>query len=469
VSIYKSCSVRGRVESELSPELYRRWGCALGMQLPEGAKYVVGGDVRLSTPGYLSALMEGLCRAGLDVVDVGILPTPMIHHARLRLRAGGCAIVTASRHPATDNGLQWMLDGRLPGPRDVEAMRSAAESPLTETGRPETVPRPLDVSFDYVANLQETWVEAMGSSLHVVLDPMHGGWSGKARRYLHAIFPQCLFTTIHDESDGRFDGHAPDCSNHGLLHELSETVYRERADLGVAFDGDGGRLALVDNLGVPLNPEEAACVLWETFPEARRQGRPFVYDPRFSDRLPERAKILGAEPVIERSGEAFLHARMIESGALFGAELSGRYFYEALKGGNDGLYSACRVIALLGRCGRSLADWRRRCPAVYMTPDLCLAASPAAQPAILEGLRTAWAGFPQRMFDGLRIDTPAGRIMVRASEADAALCFRFESLDWPALDDLVDRFCRTLPELGDKLREEYSAAMTTAGEPSTSF
>jgi phosphomannomutase len=462
VNIYGPCDICGRVGSELTPELYRRWGCGLGMQLPEHAKFVVGGDFRPSTPAYQAALMEGLCRAGLDVVNLGILPTPMVCHAKHRLQADGCAIVTASHQPVSFNGLKWMLGDRPPTPDDVEVLRRAAERSLPETDRPETAPRGLDISFDYVANLQETWLEAMGAHLHVVLDPMFGGWSGRVRRYLHAVFPQCLFTAIRDQGDGDFAGQVPDCSRPPLLHELTEAVYRERADLGIAFDGDGDRTALVDDQGVVLTPEEAACVLLETFPAAQRQGRPVVYDQKFSDRLPERIGELGAEPLVERSGHAFLRARMIESGALFGAEISGHYFYQVLEGGDDGLYTACRLIAFLAQSGRRLSKLRRQCPPVYMTPELRLAVTPEAQPAIFEHLRTAWASFPQRILDGVRIDTPAGWMIVCPLASEAALTFRFESLDWPALDDLVDRFCQTLPDLGNVLRQKYAAAMGTA-------
>jgi phosphomannomutase len=459
VSIYQSCDILGRDNSELSPELYRRWGYALGMQIPENAKFVVGGDLRTTTLEYQAALIEGLCHAGLDVVDLGILPTPIIYHAKRRLRADGCAIVTASHHPAGTNGLQWMLRDHPPTPSEVEILRIAAEKSPSLSDRSETVPRTLDISFDYVANLQETFVEAMESNLHVVLDPMYGSWSGKVRRYLHAIFPQCLFTTLRDEPEDRFAEETPDCSMPQLLVDLSEMVYRERADLGIAFDGDGDRVTLVDNHGVVLTPEESACVLLETFPATQWHNQSFVHDEKFSDKLPDRAKELGVAPLVERCEPAFLRARMLESGALFGAEINGHYFYQALEGGDDGLYTACRLIAFLAQDGRTLSDLLRKCPTVFITPDLRLTVPAESQPAILERLRSDWASFPQRMLDGLRIDTPAGWMIVCPSAAEATLSFRFESFDWPALDHLVARFCKTLPDLGNKLRQAYSTAM----------
>ncbi|MBU4398004.1 MAG: hypothetical protein KKE86_01575, partial [Planctomycetes bacterium] len=371
MSIYKPCDIRGLADAELSAAMYEAWGRELGRQLDPGAKFVGGGDVRDSTPPFLAALVEGLCRSGLDVVELGLLPTPMIYYAKRRLEADGCAIVTASHNPAAVNGLKWMLHDRPPTPDEVAGMqralspvgrssgqgrgegdevgwvkRSAAPPTAGKTwwgrtsldppyldlprgegtisrppavSRHRTTPRTLDVSFDYVAHLQETFVDSLAAQLHVVLDPMHGCWAEKARRYLHAVFPQCIFSTIRDRADGRFDGQAPDCSRPENLHELCAAVYHQRAHLGVAFDGDGDRLALVDDEGVVFSSEEAVFTLLECLGEELR-GEPFVHDLKYSDRVAEFARRVGAEPLAERSGHAFLRARMCETNARFGAE-----------------------------------------------------------------------------------------------------------------------------------------------------
>jgi phosphomannomutase / phosphoglucomutase len=468
VSVYKPCDIRGDVAAELSPSLYEAWGRALGRQLPPAAKFVVGGDVRESTPRFLAALVEGLCQAGLAVVDLGLLPTPMIYYAKRRLNAAGCAIVTASHNPATVNGLKWMLGDRPPTPDEVAALEVAVESrtlPLQKgrgegngEGRSRIEPRTLDISFDYVACLQETFVEFLTAQRHIVVDPMFGCWAGKARRYLHAVFPQCLFSTVRDTVDPQFAGGTPDCSRPSELNDLCAAVYRERAHLGLAFDGDGDRVALVDDEGVALRAEEATWVLLQCVAEPLR-GQRFIYDQKFSDRIPEAARQLGAEPLVERSGHAFLRTRMCDSSALFGAEVSGHYFYKALAGCDDGLYTACLVIAHLVRSGKTLAELRRECPAVYMTPDLRITMPPVDQEAVLQRIRTAWGEFPQKTIDGVRIDMPGGWALVRSSVTEPALTFRFEGLDWPALDDLVERFCDAMPDYGDELWGHFKAAI----------
>lgn len=459
MSIYKPCDIRGDAAKELSPALYASWGRALGQQLTPTAKFVVGGDVRASTPGFLAALIDGLCQAGLDVVDLGMLPTPMIYYAKQRLQADGCAIVTASHNPATINGLKWLLGDSPPTPDDVAALAQTGQKPLSNGhGRTPTTPRTLDVSFDYVAGLQETFVESLGAQLHVVIDPMHGCWAEKARRYLHAIFPQCLFSTVHDTIDAQFGGRAPDCSCPGELADLGEAVYRERAHLGVAFDGDGDRIALVDNDGVALSPEETTWAVLNCL-GSQLQGEKFIHDLKFSDRIVEAARQFGAEPLAERSGHAFLRTRMGKTNALLGAEVSGHYFHRALQGAEDGLYTACLLIEHLARTQRTLSELRRLCPPVYMTPDVRIPVPPDRQSHVIDQIRQSWSEFPQQTIDGVRIDTPGGWVLVRSSVTEPVLTFRFEGLDWHALDDLLERFCDTLPEFGDELWARCRAAI----------
>lgn len=459
MTIYKPCDIRGHVCTEITPELYRSWGQTLGCQLPSRSKFVAGGDVRLSTAGFLAALVDGLCRAGLDVVDLGCLPTPMIYYAQRRLAAAGCAIVTASHNPPDFNGLKWMLGDYPPTADEVRLLETAAgEPPGVPSDRTRSESRTVDTTFDYVAWLQETWVDARAAQLHVVLDPMHGCWAGRARRYLHAIFPGLVISTIHDKPDPVFGGHAPDCSVPQRLAALAEAIDQQRADLGIAFDGDGDRVAFVDGRGNVLTAEEATWVLLQSF-AGELDGKPFVYDLKFSDRIPPAAAALGARPVAQRSGHAFIRTKMVASGAPFGAEVSGHYFFGLLGGGDDGLFCACQMIAHLAASGKALSDWRRECPPVTITPDLRLRVEPENQENVIQQVRQTWADHPQSALDGVRIDFPDGWVLLRRSVTEPVMTCRFEATDQEKLVELVDRFCTKLPGLGDQLWDRYDEAM----------
>jgi len=461
VSIYKPCDIRGLADEELSPELYRGWGVTLGHQVQAGEKFVVGGDVRSSTPAYLSALVDGLCDAGADVVALGELPTPMIYYAKRRLGAPGCAIVTASHNPPDVNGLKWMIGDHPPSEREVRALKRGTDGKARDSrrsNRTRTSPRAVDVSFDYVAWLQETWVDSSPVKRPIVLDGMYGVWACRARRYLQAIFPHSVFSAIHDAPDGSFGGRAPDCSRPDALVDLGEAVYQQRALLGIAFDGDGDRVAFVDDQGTPLTAEEATWVLMQSF-SGQLRGQPFVYDVRFSDRMPEAARKLGAEPLVERSGHTFVRARMLETKAPFGAEISGHYFFGDLAGGDDGLFAACRMIAYLANSGKSLSQLRRKSPKVFMTPDLRVRVKARYRSDVVRQVRETWSKHPVAEIDGVRIQFPDGWALVRNSITEPAVTFRFESRNWNGLAKLVSTFCDSLPEVGEALWASYEDAM----------
>jgi phosphomannomutase / phosphoglucomutase len=328
----------------------------------------------------------------------------------------------------------------------------------TEGTEPGVEPRALDVSFDYVAWLQEVWLDTPPLARPIVLDTMHGAWSCRARRYLQAIFPRTLFSAIHDTPSAAHGGHRSDRSPPDHLEDLAEAVYHRRACLGIALGGDGDRVAFVDGEGNTLSAEEATWVLLQSLGPGL-PGERFVYDLKFSDRIPEAARRLGAEPVVERSGHASVRGRMQQTEARFGAETTGHYYFRDLAGGDDGLFAACWLISYLARSpGKSLAELRRDCPSVFMTPDLRVPLETAKHPAVIERVRRKWRKYPQSEIEGVRVDFPDGWALVRGSAAEPALTFRFESSGWEGLGKLVRRFCGGLAEVGESLEAMYHQA-----------
>jgi len=456
VSVYETCSV-GASGPALSPAEYRNWGRVLGRQLRPQAKFVVGGQSHPEVPACLESLVAGLTDVGMQVVNVGLLPAPMIAYAHRRLRADGSVLVLAQHDPDGQAGLRWMLGDEGPSPEEMARLAREVDKPK-RAGRKKGDCRPLDITYDYVAWLQETWVDSLMLQRRIVLDPMHGSLSAKARRYLQAVFPHCLFWTIHDEPEGRPIDLAPDGWRPESLRELSEAVYQQKADLGIAFDACGDRVAFVDEEGMPLSAEEAVCVFLSSF-DGEAAGAPFVYDHPFSRHVPKMAEQVQARPVAERSHQALLRRRMRESGAFFGAQSCGRYFFRALEGGDDGLFAACWLIAWLGHCGRTLSELRRCCPPVFITPELRVALAPRRHSGILKRVAQTWSKHRQSAPDGVRIEFPEGWALARSCPAQRELAFRFEADDWPSLQKLVGRFCEPLDEVGDQVWGQYATLM----------
>ena len=373
MSVYKACDIRGHATAELNPALYRRWGGILASQLEPGASFVVGGDVRPSTPALLEALVDGLCQAGVHVLDLGIVPTPMVYFARWQRQAPACATVTASHSPPSINGLKWMVGDLPPTEAEVEALQEGVERGRVSRSPGSTGRRSgLDIAPEYGAWLQRSWGRGKAPAGGcVVVDPGNGCWAGRCLAQFEQVFPEASFVAIHDRPDGTFAERNPDCSRPAYLETLAETVRRQRAAMGIAFDGDGDRVAFVDDQGMPLTAEETTWILLQSFGPGLRHTS-FIYDIKFSDRIAETARQLGARPRAQRSGHAFIRSSMIREEARFGAEISGHYFYGELQGGDDGLFTACRMMTYLAASGKTLAEWRRECPEIAMTPDLRL-------------------------------------------------------------------------------------------------
>ena len=483
MSIYKPCDIRGDAAGELDPALYLVWGEALGRRLDPGSMFVVGGDVRGSTPAFLEALVSGLIQSGMRVLDLGVLPTPMIYFAKRRRNAAGCAIVTASHNPQHVNGLKWMLGERPPTEADVDSMRQAADSRPRDARAVSALHEPrapglscsTDVADEYVEWLRDAARSDLPSrnlgetfpALRIVVDPGNGCWSGRAAGYLAKVFPKTEFVAIHDAPDHLFQERDPDCARPEHLGALAKAVRERGADLGVAFDGDGDRVAFVDEEGAVLKAEDAARILLQSFCEpGALQGKAFVHDVKFSDRVADTARELGGRPLVERSGHAFIRRRMLAEDALFGAEISGHYFYADLAGGDDGLFTACRMISYVAACGRGLSELRKALPPVFMTPDLRVSVPAEERDRALDQVRQAFAGCPQSSVDGVRIDFPGGWALARPSVTEAKLTFRFEGDGEAELESVFDKFCAALPALGDKLRRARDAGRAQAGEPS---
>jgi phosphomannomutase/phosphoglucomutase len=442
MSVYKPCDIRGPV-TELSPERYGSWGRSIGRRIQGGETVIVGGDVRVSTPVFQAGLVEGLRDAGAAVLDVGIVPTPMVYFAGRDQKASACAVVTSSHSPPDTNGLKWTIGSSPPSEEQVAEFeveeRNGVASTATSRGVVETV-SPEEAYLAWLETVVAGWEPANEQPpLRILIDPGSGCWAGRAGPMLERCFPGLAVGAIYNDPDGTFSSRNPDSSRPEHLETLCRDVVEGGFALGLAFDGDGDRVAFVDETGHVLSSEEATHILLQAQSDTLR-GHGFVYDLKFSDVIPASAAALGARPLVERSGHAFIRSRMRAEGAAFGAEVSGHFFYKALDSGDDALYSGALLLARLGPSGRSLGAWRRDCPPVYMTPELRRTLSAKEMDRLLESVETRYRDRPISRVDGLRIEFNDGWALMRKSVTEPALTFRFEGRSAAALDRIVEEF-----------------------------
>jgi phosphomannomutase / phosphoglucomutase len=447
MSAWKPCDLRGKYPEEVSPQLLRRIGARLASDLPPRARVLIGGDFRLSTPQLKAALADGLARGGACVLDAGQLPTPVAYFAHARCRTDAVLIVTGSHNPADHNGLKLMIGGLPPTEDDLQRLRASLDR--APEGRGGGSVEPLDPVPEYQRWIGARWAGlASAGPLHVVLDAGNGAWSGIAPD----IFEQLGFrvTPLFCQVDGRFPNRPPDCSRAGNLHELSQTVVRKQADLGIAWDGDGDRVAFVAGDGRFVAADRVSLLLIRRLLSDHAGAERIVYDIKLSDVLRRTTEELGSTPIMERSGHTFIKRRMIEQDCLLGCEASGHYFLRELGGGDDGLFTALLMADIVARHGglKRLVD---ALPGMFVSRDLRFPQSRVGYDEIVGRLREALAPARETHLDGTRLETPDGFVLVRRSVTEPVVTFRMEGFDEAGYARLASECARALPEFSSEV------------------
>lgn len=449
-SPWKACDIRGVFPDEVSPDLFRRLGSSVGSLLPGGARVLVAGDHRISTPQLKAALAEGLLGAGSQVLDAGQIPTPIAYFAHQRWNTGAVMIVTASHNPPDYNGLKMMIGTLPPTPEDFHQLRARVEEGgfRQHQGGAETI----DPVPAYKAHVLERWKHLRRpEALAVVLDAGNGAWSELASDLFAGLGFRAhpLFCKI----DGTFPKRSPDCSRPVNLGDLRNEVLRTGAQFGVAWDGDGDRVAFVDDAGSVVTTDEvSALMVREMVP--REPGAKVIYDVKLSELVPRVVTDCRGVPVMERSGHAFIKRAMIGHNALFGCEVSGHYFFRELKGGDDGLFASLFMAEVLASHGLPLSKLRQTLPPFFATPDLRIPAGLVSYGEIVERLYSKFPGAKDTRLDGIRLETKENIVLVRKSVTEPVVTMRLEGRTKDSFRELLDVVLNALPEAAGEITKQ---------------
>lgn len=466
MAIFGPGYLQGRMTDEVTPTLARALGGSLALRATPGAKFVVGSDLTEGSAELKAAFSEGLLLRPLDVVDLGAVAAPLVLHAQRRVGAEGAALISRSMLPPGSIGLTWRPTGGRPTLDDLlattdapsdDAMpskkgRAGASRKGRATADADRKPRSLDISFDYVAHLQWTFVDAMNSAVDVVVAAEQPEWTRIARRYLQAVFPLALFTAVERSSSGsgRWEG-----SGRSLPDEVSDGVYRHQADMGLNLGGHLDRLEVVDNQGVSFSPDEIAWVLLSAC-ERELKGEAVVLDDRLSVQLDRAIASWGGKTVRHGDDPSLMADTMRESGALLGFDLDGRVFFRETDGEDDALLAACRLIAFVGKHLSPLGSIRSDCPPMTASPEVLL---PLPDKMTISDLFACidrqWPSQPKVNITadwGLVVRTRSARIRLQPSHYSEAVSIRFEASRREEMILLADCLRQALPaELGGLL------------------
>lgn len=452
--IFRAYDIRGVVGRELTPQVAAWIGQAIGTVMAEQGltDIVVGRDGRLSGPELAGGLIEGLRKAGRNVIDVGMVPTPVVYFAAYHLRAGSGVAVTGSHNPPDYNGFKVVVGGEtLSGAAIQDLYARIRDGRLQQADSAGSLQQQA-VDEDYIRRIADD--VQLERPLKVVADAGNGVAGEIAPRLLEAIGAEVI--PLYCDVDGSFPNHHPDPSEPHNLEDLIATVKRFDADLGLAFDGDGDRLGVVTKEGQIIFPDRL-LMLYAADVLLRNPGALVIYDVKCTGKLSDYILRHGGSPMMWKTGHSLIKAKMRETEAELAGEMSGHFFFkERWYGFDDGLYSAARLLEILAGRFETPSEVLAELPDSVSTPEIKVPLQGDPHVVVAQFASAAQAdeatfgGARLTTIDGLRADWNDGWGLVRASNTTPVLVLRFEADDAAALARIKDLYrgqlARLLPD-----------------------
>lgn len=425
-SIFKAYDIRGVVPTTITEAVAEGIGKAFGsIALAQGERSVaVGRDGRLSGPSLSAALIRGLVSVGIEVINVGMVTTPMLYYAANTACNSGIQ-VTGSHNPKDYNGFKMVMAGRAIYGEDIQALRRMMEVENWTLQGGGSV-RSLDVLPAYAARIVSDI--QLSRKMKIVVDCGNGVAGASAPDIFRAI--GCEVTELFSAVDGNFPNHHPDPSKPENLRDLMAALKNGDAELGLAFDGDGDRLGIVTKQGNNIYPDRQ-MILFARDVLSRVPGGTILFDVKCSQRLAPAIEAAGGVALMYKTGHSLIKARMKEVDSPLGGEMSGHIFFkERWFGFDDGTYAGCRLLEIVSREADANAVLDAL-PTSFSTPELNVACAEGEAPDVVdravEIAKTTFAA-PARLntIDGLRVDWPDGFGLMRSSNTTPVLVLRFE-------------------------------------------
>ncbi|HET7672378.1 MAG TPA: phosphomannomutase/phosphoglucomutase [Burkholderiales bacterium] len=443
--IFRTYDIRGVVATSLTPAVTREIGRALGSLAVErnAATLAVCRDGRLSGPELVAALTEGLLSSGANVIDIGMGPTPLAYFAAQHLGCGSCVAVSGSHNPPQYNGLKMVVAGTTLYGDDIQELRRRIEKGQFSTGKGRrTEQNVLDAYVERIAGDVK-----LARPMHIAIDCGNGVAGMLAPRLYRRL--GCEVTELYCEVDGRFPNHHPDPAQPENLVELIATVKKGRAELGLAFDGDGDRLGVVTKDGENIFADRQLMLLAKDV-LSRNPGAEIIYDVKSTRLLAPWIEKHGGRPTIWKTGHSLIKAKLKETGALLAGEMSGHTFFkERWYGFDDALYGGARLLEVLSR-EKDPSAVLKALPNAPSTPEIHWQLAEGEPHAMVEKLQAS-KPFPgaERVLtiDGVRVEYRDGFGLARASNTTPVIVIRFEADNDAALERIKKQFRAALQPL----------------------
>ena len=447
MNIFREYDIRGNADLELTDDIVRSIGQAYASWLIRSGvtgSVALGGDARLSTPRIKSAITEGITSTGLNVIDVGLVTTPMLYWSLIRFGLDGGVMITGSHNPSDMNGVKLCYGhGTLWG-QEVQLIGKIAQSGNFEQGQGKV--SHADINDEYLRMLVSHFVLPFNKRFKVVVDSGNGAAGLTARKYFEML--GCEVISLFDEPDGHFPNHHPDPQKRENLQALIERVLAEKADVGFSYDGDADRIGVVDDKGEPIAGDRLMSLYWR---EILREhpGADVLVEPKCSMILPETAEKFGGKPFYWKSGHSVIKAKMREMGSLFAGEYSGHMFFaDEFFGHDDAFYASGRLLRIMSDENNSLSRLMMSFPVYPSTEEIRIPCPDETKFQIVERItEKAKSEHEASDLDGVRILYPDGWGLIRASNTQPVVVVRCEGRNKEALERIMqDVKARVLAE-----------------------
>ncbi len=440
--IFKAYDIRGIVDKSLTADVVRQIGHALGsLALEQGQKAIaVGRDGRLSGPELSGALMDGICAAGCDAIDVGCVPTPVTYFAAYELGCHSCVSVTGSHNPPDYNGLKMVIGGNTLALEAIQDLKKRIEAGNLKHGQGKrTSADVLDAYVDKIVGDVK-----LARPMKIVMDC----GNGVAGAIAPALFKRlgCDIVPLFCEVDGNFPNHHPDPSKPENLADVIKALRETDAEIGIAFDGDGDRLGVVTKDGEIIFPDRQ-LMLFAADVLSRVPGGTVIYDVKCTRLLAPWIKEHGGVPLMWNTGHALVKAKLKETGAPLAGEMSGHTFFkERWFGFDDGLYTGARLLEILSRSADANAPLKAL-PNSPSTPELNIKMAEGEPFTLIDRLKAdgKFNGADEIItIDGVRVEYADGFGLARPSNTTPVVVLRFEADNATALERIQADFRQAL-------------------------
>ena len=422
--IFREYDIRGIAETELPDDEVHRLGRAFGTYaLEHGATFCpVGRDIRLSGPRIQKALTDGLLSTGLDVVDIGVVPTPVFYYSQFYLDSRAGMMVTASHNPPQYNGFKVGMEKSTIYGEEIQLLRRLMESGRFKQGKGTLSSK--DVIPAYLETVRSK--VCISKPLRVGFDP----GNGCAGILLERLFSgtKVVPEYINLQPDGNFPAHVPDPTVPKYMQQLTDLVLARGFDCGIGYDGDSDRIGAIDNNGKSVYGDRLLGIC-ATEVIKKHPGAKIVFEVKCSQALVEYIERIGGTPLMWKTGHSLIKAKMKEEGALLAGEMSGHMFFaDDYYGYDDALFASLRLLSIMASTGRKLSDLAAEMPSYPTTPELRAPCPEELKFRIVDEVRDYFRGKYQVIdIDGARVVFPDGWGLIRASNTQAVLVLRFEA------------------------------------------